>query len=285
MTRLVLVLLRAYLGLFAVFVHDREHARREHSLIEGSLRESYAARRAEGSGRARAARASLWEHLGELQPLALFSKTRADTAYAAGELPRDRGLLVLAVVLGATVVSPVVAFLLGPAAVTVVWIGLPLLGLLTFLAAMVASYRRSHDRWLVALAVAAALWPVLRGWALPGETSFAAVLTVSLLAAAFRHGYHRRNAAGFAILGITPLTWQLSWFLRVNSLPGFGEVESYTWPLSLVADGARSVAELYSLALATALALHLCLLALALLSLSDGRREAPGGREHRIASS
>lgn len=85
MTSLPLVLLRGYLGLFAFFAPNREHVRREHSLIEGSLREVYQEHRV-SRGRAAAALMSVGGHIDELWPHALIAKTRSDCASAR----RDR---------------------------------------------------------------------------------------------------------------------------------------------------------------------------------------------------
>lgn len=76
--------LRAYLSVFAFLAPNRDHARREHSLIEGSLREAFAEYRARGLARTPAAFAALWDNLAELWPLALASKTRADAACGPG---------------------------------------------------------------------------------------------------------------------------------------------------------------------------------------------------------
>jgi hypothetical protein len=107
-TRIGLALLRAYVGLFAFFAPAREHALREHSLIEGGLRESYGRYRSEGVARTPAAFATLWEHLGELQPVALLRKTRADAACTQERDPGYR--LRVAGGLGAVVLAGAAAF-------------------------------------------------------------------------------------------------------------------------------------------------------------------------------
>lgn len=84
MTRLGLALLRTYVGLFAFFAPNREHARNEHALLEGGVRDAYGRYRAKGLARTPAAFAALWEHATELQPLALLLKTRADAAAGPG---------------------------------------------------------------------------------------------------------------------------------------------------------------------------------------------------------
>lgn len=108
-----LALLRAYLGLFAYFAPNREHVRREHSLIEGSLRESYKEHRARGSA-AHAALQTARSHLGELWPPALIAKTRADCVSAR----RDRryGLRLASGVAGVAVIGVAAFLTLGPSA-------------------------------------------------------------------------------------------------------------------------------------------------------------------------
>lgn len=90
MIRLGLTLLRGYLWLFAFFAPNREYARCEHALLEGSLREAYAEYRERGLARAPAGFAALWDHLAELWPPALTRKTLADAACAPG---RDNSYL------------------------------------------------------------------------------------------------------------------------------------------------------------------------------------------------
>lgn len=87
MTSAAVGLLRLYLGLFAFFAPNREHARSEHRLLEGSISDAYRRYRRAGVARTPAAFAVLWGHLGELQPVALYIKTRADAASGPG---RDR---------------------------------------------------------------------------------------------------------------------------------------------------------------------------------------------------
>ena len=57
MRRIALALLRAYLGLFAFFAPNREHARNEHRLLEGSISDAYRRYRRAGVARTPAA----WE--------------------------------------------------------------------------------------------------------------------------------------------------------------------------------------------------------------------------------
>lgn len=107
MTSLALVLLRSYLGLFAFFAPNRDHVRREHSLVEGSLREAYQEYRT-NHGRAAATLMAIGSHLGELWPHALIAKTRADCASVR---PDRRYALRVASGAGGVAVLGVAAFL------------------------------------------------------------------------------------------------------------------------------------------------------------------------------
>ncbi len=78
MTHLLLVIVRAYLEVFVTLASDRPHARREHRLLLGSIQYLYDAYAAAGKSSRRAFLISVWNHLGELQPFALYAKTRAD---------------------------------------------------------------------------------------------------------------------------------------------------------------------------------------------------------------
>ena len=80
-------LLSAYLWLFAVSVHNPDHVRKEHGLIEGSLRDAKAWHVRNGRSPFAATWLALWEHTGELQPLALYRKTVADDTYGPAPSP------------------------------------------------------------------------------------------------------------------------------------------------------------------------------------------------------
>lgn len=76
--------LRAYLGIFAFFAPNRDYARREHALLEGSLRDAYTQYRERGLAKTPAAFAALWDQLSEVWPLAVARKTLADAACVPG---------------------------------------------------------------------------------------------------------------------------------------------------------------------------------------------------------
>lgn len=75
-------ILSVYLSTFLIWTRDRERLRRELGLLTGSVEHSYHQYRANGISSLRAGFITLYEHLGELQPLAVYEKSRAESHLA-----------------------------------------------------------------------------------------------------------------------------------------------------------------------------------------------------------
>lgn len=214
MTRLGLALLRSYLAFFALFASNRAHARHEHGLIEGSLRESYAAQRRSGRSRVRSFATVAWEHLGELSPLAMIRKTRTDAAFAARPGRPSRWPEVLVLALGALLLVAVwrnrgdgdpLPVALGAIAVAAA---------IAFLFSVVGALRRSVGAPAIILALGLAIWP-LWGWRfsmLEGLVSLAVVVALLIVLIVRRH--RRSGVDGLGLLATAPLVLHLLRELR-----------------------------------------------------------------------
>jgi hypothetical protein len=119
---LLLLAVRLYLELFALGSLDPAHARRENRLVLGGiayLREGYLAGGATGY---RAGVLALRDHLGELQPVALLQKVRADewrtrrprTAAASLQLLASAFVQVLALAAGVLLIVLIVMLVVAP---------------------------------------------------------------------------------------------------------------------------------------------------------------------------
>ena len=105
---MLLGLLRVYLEVFVVLAANRRHARQEHGLLLGSIHYLYEATVAAGTSTHRAFLVSVWNHLGEIQPFALYAKTNADAELDGKPLvatPFRRLSRALALTLAITVVG------------------------------------------------------------------------------------------------------------------------------------------------------------------------------------
>lgn len=263
MTWLGRLLLRSYLGLFAFFAPHREHARREHALIEISLRESYDGHRSRGSGVRHAAFVAILDHLAELSPLALYRKTRADAAYAPGG-ERSGGRWPEAVVFA-------IGGLLAFATVNSIdrssnppyWVFVALLPAVAGTAVMLsitAALRRRAPLALVVVVSALGLWPLWQRLLPMMDGAAAAAMsavTLLLVAATLRH---RARGWGAALLVLAPVVPAGSRSLGLRVLGSAGEFGRSDW-------------EMVAFERIAALTVYLLLLALALRLLS--RRSAP----------
>ncbi len=122
MKRLLIVIVRAYLEVFVTLASDRTHARQEHGLLLGSIQYLYDASTSAGTSARRAFLMSVWNHLGELQPFALYAKTRADAELTSKpqaatpffQLSRAVVFGLAIAIIGLVVVLLMTAFLLWP---------------------------------------------------------------------------------------------------------------------------------------------------------------------------
>ncbi len=261
--------IHAYLGLFSLLASDREHARSEHRLIEGSIEDARRRRLAEGRGTVAATLAAIVDHLGELQPLALYRKTRADAAYAPGSGQSGShwpeivvlaigGLLALAAVNGVDRSS-------NPP----FWVFVALLPVVAGTAvvlSVIAALRRRAPLALIGFAVAIALWPVWH-WRLPLPDGVAAVamsaVTLLVLTATLRH---RASRPGVALLALAPIALHLSRPLGLHVL----------W---LRRELGVSIGEMAGLERIAALTLYLLLIAVALRLLSRPSAQHPASKD------
>jgi hypothetical protein len=116
MNGLLLLLLNLYLGVFASFAVNRVNARRENSLLFGGIEYLFDDYLRSGVSTQRAYVQALWDHLGELQPVALYQKTLADaelvdrnfSLVSLRRVPQNLVLALAVTVLGVAVLSVLV---------------------------------------------------------------------------------------------------------------------------------------------------------------------------------
>ena len=212
MRRVGRALLGAYLGLFAVWARDGRHVREEQRLLGGSIEYTYERLRDVGRGPGAALALSLWSHLGELQPLALIAKVRADDQRAAGEGVGGRRAAARVAALGA-VAATVALFIWGADALG--WIFWPLLGVMFAIA--VWSARRRGARWLIPLVPLLMIWPLI-DLRMGFETTFVVSLLLAATLVAHR-GWQRGPEArlpwaNIVLLASLPLWWSADVWLQ-----------------------------------------------------------------------
>ena len=154
----------------------------------------------------------MWSHLGELQPLALIAKVRAEDQRAAREGAGGRRAAARVAALGA-VAATVALFIWGSDALG--WIFWPLLGVMFAIA--VWSARRRGARWLIPLVPLLMIWPFF-GMRMGFETTFAVSLLLAATLAAHR-GWQRGpearlSWANIVLLASMPLWWSASVWLQ-----------------------------------------------------------------------
>ena len=198
-------LLGAYLGVFAVWARDTRHVRDEQRLLIGSIEYTYEHLREAGRRPAVAVALSVWSHLGELQPLALVAKVRADDQRAAREGVGGRRAAARVAAIAASAAT-VALFIWGTDALG--WIFWPLpVGMM---AAAVWSARRRGTRWLIPLVPLLMIWPFF-GLRMGFETTFVVSLLLATTLAAHR-GLQRAGDAklpwsNIVLLASVPLWW------------------------------------------------------------------------------
>jgi hypothetical protein len=214
MSRLGRAVLDVYVGLFAFWARDPQHAHDEQELLAGST--EYAYRRLRDGGRTplRALALSLWLHLGELQPIALIAKVRASNQRVSdrksGHWPAAAGAVVLAVV----AVTALFIWSLD----ALYWIfGLMIGGMLLSSAAVaVWGARHRGARLLIPLVPLFILWPLVVGFiAEDWGGAIRGTIGISLLLAAMlgtQHAWRRGQVVG----------WPTPTVLWVASLPLWG---------------------------------------------------------------
>lgn len=155
MNRIIERLLAVYLDLFAGFSADPARARSELALVIGSVEYMRLAGEAAGLGTTRALLRSVRSHLGELQPLAVIAKLRADSAASdAQRAPTRSRRAIVAVLLGLTAVGIVLSPLFAA------WIlALSMLGWSIWLAARLIVDGRTG--WLIMVTLVLVMWPLL----------------------------------------------------------------------------------------------------------------------------
>jgi hypothetical protein len=120
MNGLLLLLLNLYLGVFSSFAVNRVNARRENSLLFGGIEYLFEEYLGCGMSTQRAYVQALWDYLGELQPIALYQKTRADaeridkdaSLLSLRRLPQNLGLALAVAILGVAVLIVLVVLCL-----------------------------------------------------------------------------------------------------------------------------------------------------------------------------
>ena len=154
----------------------------------------------------------MWSHLGELQPLALIAKVRADDQRAAGEGVGGRRAAARVAALGA-IAATVALFVWGTDALG--WIFWPLPGVMFAIA--VWSARRRGARWLILLAPLLMIWPLI-GLRMGFETTFVVSLLLAATLAAHRGWQRGQDArlpwANIVLLASVPLWWSAGVWLH-----------------------------------------------------------------------
>jgi len=155
MNRIIQRLLTVYLDLFAGFSADPARARSELALVIGSVEYMRLAGEAAGLGATRALLRSVRSHLGELQPLAVIAKLRADSAaFDAHRAPARSREGIVAVLLGFTVVGVVLSPLFAAWA-----LALSMLVWSIWLAGRLIVDGRTG--WLIMVTLVLVMWPLL----------------------------------------------------------------------------------------------------------------------------
>jgi len=151
-TRLMRWLLIQYLDALAGFSANPRRIRKELSLLSGSVEVASDRFRRQGDGELRSILRALWSEAGELQPLAVMGKIRAETASA--EEPRRtsrRGLVALA--LGGVAV----AVIMGPLVLAwvLLWVAFGTAGWMALRLALT-----TRNFWSSTATLVVVLWPL-----------------------------------------------------------------------------------------------------------------------------
>lgn len=276
--RIVLAILGTYLALFRPLTRYPRHVKREQRLLVGSV--EYAYQRAHDSGKRPIAALgwALWAHVGELQPLAVVSKLRADEDCAAqGDEPAQKTWLfgALLVVLAGSGLG-----VGGPSFSQVIFI-------LSAATAAVSVLRNTWHRgahWLVLIAGPLLLWPFIdlrgAGTGVQGALALSLMLALGLtfMRTASRDAAPHMSWGHVILFAGVPLVWSLG-----SVVQGVAETVVARGPVVISASGASSEAPTGAVAWLTAVkvlwtALYLIMVAAIVAAAARRSRREPARR-------